>query len=473
MKLRFFGSTPADHPRVIQVLVVLFLFGFARYLAAPGDDLAASYIGCRVLAAGDPDDLYSYDPETFSEIDADDTAWHRQADASGFIGYLHPYVQTPLWAWSLRPLCTTLRFPAFNILFEALCLLSFVGIAYLVARFWAPSLLNPIALAVILLLFSRSEPFRYAMVLMQTHVLYLFLTVASLLLAERRRPLAAGALLALAAAVKITPGVLVLYWLLTRRYRAAASMVVCSAALLLAAVLITGSGLFSTYLADLQRISHVLLVSANNQSFAAWSMGRFFPPDEVDELVSHVLPNSIRLGGNLLLVASILIGGLIDRSAANASSVAPRSSRTRTHPPSTGAPGHPPVQPPLGAMFALVGLTVFSPIAWTHYYIVLLPPVMLLLHQFHTRSLRTGRRSEVWLLVLTLTVCLFNFRPFAGNVVDAETGLLGLLRIHFYSGVLCLVTLALAAWKGRRLPATLTAAPTHQHSHPEAVTQST
>lgn len=451
MKLRFFGSVPRDRTKVLAVLALLFVAALARYCTAPGDDLAASYMGCRLIAAHDTANLYSYDPSTFSDIDPDDDAWHAQAKQTGFEGFLHPYVQTPLWAWSLQPLCTHLRFVPFRIVFTILSLLSILAILWLVARFWTPSLLNPLALALLFLIFSRTEPFRYAMVLMQTHVLYLFLTIASLLLAERRRALPeslAGILLALAAAVKITPGFLIIYWLLTRRYRAALSATLASAVLLGAAILITGPAVFSTYITNLHRVAGTLLVSENNQSFAAWLMGRYHPADELDELISYVLPPALRIGSNLLVLASIVAGGLIDRrSTAN---VPPTAATTSA--------------PPLGAMFAIVGITLFTPIAWTHYYIILLPPVMMLLDQFHTGSQRnlfpghgglavpSGRRPY-WILAFILLITLLNIRPLAPDVVNNSFSPLSPVRSTFYSGVLCLIALALAAWQRRGLTA--------------------
>ncbi len=465
MKLRFFGSIWGDRPKVLAVLTVLFVLALARYSNAPGDDLASSYFGCRLVATHDIAHLYSYDPATFSEIDSDDDVWHAQAKQTGFEGYLHPYVQTPLWAWSLQPLCTHLRFVPFRILFTVLSLLSSFGITWLVARFWTPSLLTPLAMAVLLLVFYRSEPFRYHMVLMQTHVIYFALTILSLLLAERRRPWTAGILLALAAAVKITPGFLILYWLLTRRYRAALSAILASAVLLGAAVLVTGPGLFATYLTNLHRVSTVLLVSENNQSFAAWLMGRYHPDDQLDELISYVLPPALRIGSNLLVLASVLVGGLIDRRSA---AVAPSPlNHTST--------------PPLGAMFAVIGVTCFTPIAWTHYYIVLLPPLMMLLHQFHTASqqiaapglARTGHfRRPWWIIVIVIVIVLLNLRPIAPDVVKVWFGPLSLVRSTFYSGLLCLVALAVAAWQRRGIAVlNPTAAEAKQGKHqPEFLT---
>lgn len=468
MQHRSFSSRPGRPLGFLAVLAAFLLVGLVPSPAKTGDDLAASYLGCRLIVAHDTASLYSYDPETFSEIDSDDDAWHAQAKQTGFTGYLHPYVQTPLWAWSLQPLCTHLSFAPFRFVFTVLNLLSFFGIAWLVARFWAPSLFNPLALALLLLVLSCSEPFRYAMVLTQTHVLYFALTIASLLLAERRQPLPesfAGILLALAAAVKITPGFLIIYWLLTRRYRAALSATLASIVLLGAAVLFTGPTLFSSYLTNLHRVSSVLLVSENNQSFASWLMGRYHPADQLDELITYVLPPALRLGSNLLVFASIVLGGLLDRrSAASASDNTPA--------------------PPFGAMFAIVGATLFTPIAWTHYYIVLLPPIMLLLDQFHTasspnlsaaghadRARPVLLRRRYWLLAFVTAVALLNLRPIAPNIMTVSFGPLSLVRSTFYSGVLCLIGLALAAWQRRGFAApTATPAGTAHLQHAATLT---
>ena len=91
-------------------------------------------------------------------------------------------------------------------------MLCFAGSIWLIAWYWTPSLLNPVGMAVVLAVLWFSVPFQYAMTLMQTHVLFFAMTLGALILAEKRRPGWAGLLLAWAAAVKLTPGVIVVYW---------------------------------------------------------------------------------------------------------------------------------------------------------------------------------------------------------------------------------------------------------------------
>lgn len=412
-------SSSRTRPWLILLVLGLFVAaGLLHFRSATGDDLSSSYIGCRLLASGQPDHLYSYDPSHFSEI-GPDPAWHAAARQGQFTGFLHPYVQTPLWALLLAPLCTHTSFPAFNHLFAVLTLLSFAAAVWLVARFWTPHLLHPLPLAAVLLLLWFSVPFQYAMTLMQTHIFFVLLTLASLLLAERRRPLLAGLLLAIAAAIKLTPGVLVLYWLLSRRWKAAASMAVCSVLLFAITRAAVGPHLVATYLDDLHRVAGTLLVAQNNQSLAAWVMGRSFPADEIFDTQAYPLPNALRLLSTLLVLACALAGGLLDRFT----------------PPSPVAP--------TGALFALVGATIFTPIAWTHYSILLLAPLMLLADR--ARHLRSLVLAACVLVIVALTL-----PPLASDVIHGDLGRFALVRSEFYAGLLCLGALALSAYLQRK-----------------------
>lgn len=426
--------SPRTNTWLILILLALFVgLGYTRFTSDNGDDLAASYIGCRLIASDDSAHLYAHDPQDFSDV-GDDDEWQGAADESHFESLLHPYVQTPLWAWSLQPLCTRLYFPAFNHLFTVLALISFAALIWLVARAWAPRLLHPAALIFLAPVFWFSTPFKYSMVLTQTHIFFVLLTVAAIVLAQRGRALTAGTLLALAAAVKLTPAIFLVYWLLTRRYRAAASFVVVSALLLVAARLTAGPALFAEYLATLHRVSNTLLLSLNNQSLAAWWMGHFYPASDVTNLNILPLPASLRLVCTLLMLLSVLAAGLWDRR----SSVIHRDSAAM---PPSGTPL--PIHPPLGALFLLVAATLLTPIAWTHYSIVLLPPLMVLL-DFALR-----RRSIVIALAIALILAL-NLPPLASNVTAYNVGPHAILRSQFFAGILCLITLAAVALTRRR-----------------------
>ncbi len=401
----------------LAVLALFVLSAFIHYRDVDGDDLSSSYVGCRLMRTGNAAHLYSYDPIDFAAVGKDD-AWQAQADFGGYDSFLHPYVQTPLWAYSLQPLCAS-SFETFKRRFTFASLLAFAACFWLIARFWAPVFLSPFTMAVAVLCLWLSQPFQYAMALMQTHVLFLLPVLAGLILAERRRPGWAGFLLALAAAVKITPAALVLYWALTRRWKAAASTIAWSLALV-AITLLTTRAEVLPYLADLHRISRVMLTAFNNQSLAAWWMGRFYPA-EITTFKILPLPAALRIGSTALMVALTLAGGLLDRR------------RQAAHP----------NLPPIGAMIALIGATLSAPIAWTHYFIILIAPLMILWSE--------GRkRRQTWLLAAVVLVLALNCRPLATNMGEGGDTRLTLIRSEFYAGTLALALLAALPWLGAK-----------------------
>ncbi len=420
MSFQILQSRPDRWLLSALVLTVFVVAGCVAFRNAPGEDLASSYVGCRMMVTGQASHLYSFDPVSFDEIGDDDT-WQNVADAGGYTGALHPYVQTPLWAYTLQPLCRTVAWNGFLRVFTVLTMLCLAGCVWLTAKYWAPSFYNPVALIVVLAFWTPSQPFQYAAFLMQTHVLLIFLTVAGLLLAEQERWLLAGLLVACAAAVKITPAFFVLYWLLTKRWKAAAAMLAWSAVLWLVTVFAVGHQLTNTYLADLQRISQVLIIPMNNQSFAAWLLAHRYPADAVFDVQEFRMPPAVRLASTGLVVLFTLWGGWIDRLRAEKE---------------YGAA-------PIGAMMALVAATVFAPIAWTHYSVILVMPVMLLLHEnVHLRS--------NWIWVIVASIIVLNFRPISTDINHFLYGPSAIIRAQFYAWILTLVALALAAYLARR-----------------------
>ncbi len=418
--------------RLLLVLLLFVLAGCVRFRDEGGEDLSSSYVGCRLVATGSTGVLYAHDADNFADVGDLTGTWERLGKQGGFHGYLHPYVQTPMWAYMLQPLCDHTSFRTFERIFLLLTMLALAGSVWLIARYWTPWLFGPVAIALVLLGLWYSQPFRYAMFLMQTHALFFFLTVAALILAEREWPISAGFLLACAAAVKVTPGIVLVYWLVTRRWRAAGSLVVWSVVLMGLTYLAVGPHLVAEYLADLHRVSRVLLVAQNNQSFAAWWMARFYSPDEVFDITILPLPAAMRIGSMLLTVAFTAFGGYLDWSR-----------ERRGVPDGFGAP-------PIGATMALVAMTIFAPIAWTHYSIILVAPVMVLVQE--TRELRNW-----WLAALVAVAVVLNYPPLATDVLHMDIGDYSVIRGQFFAGVLCLVGLGAVGWMTRLRTANATA----------------
>lgn len=419
----FHRQTSARNQASILLVIALFVFAGVHTWSGntdTGDDLSSSFIGCRIVASGEAlHHLYSHDPTDFTSI-GPDQLWPDIADEGNFTGMLHPYVQTPLWAFLLRPLCTRLGFLAFQKVFAVLMLGSLALTVWLIARFWTPSLFHPLPVALTLLLVWFSQPFRYSMFLMQTHALFLCMCIAGLLLAERRRPLLSGFLLAFAASVKLTPCLILLYWLVTRRWRAAASMAGWFVVLTAATIAATGLPLFRLYLSEIGRLGHLLLVAQNNQSFAAWWMAHFYPAAEAAKVTILPLPAGVRIVSSATMLALTLAGAWLDRR-------------------------HPASRVPLGALIALVAATLFAPIAWTHYFILLIAPLMLFAQQLLDRR-------TLWLAPFLLGALALSYPPLASDIIDWEIGRFSIVRNQFFAGMLCLIGLALLALERHRSP---------------------
>jgi alpha-1,2-mannosyltransferase len=162
-------------------------------------------------------------------------AYARPDRVQGSLGFTYP----PFAALLLRPL-GLLPFDAAAAVFTAISV-----VALGVATYW---LLAPVAdrhgwprwyaLTIALILASWLEPIRETITFGQINAVLAVLVVGDLLVAVPRKWRLAGAGIGLAAAIKLTPAIFIVYLLLTRRWRAAitATATAAAATLLAAAV---------------------------------------------------------------------------------------------------------------------------------------------------------------------------------------------------------------------------------------------
>ena len=377
----------------------------------PGDDLSSSYIACRLLAEGQESHLYSYDPEYFHIIE--DPVWVETARRTAFNGFLHPYVQTPLWAYVLIPLCTAMDFQTFNLIFLVVNFASIAGTVWLVAYQWATSFLSrPVWLAGFLGAFSLITPTYYMAFLNQTHPLFLFGTILAVFLAARKQDMLSGFVLAIAASIKLTPAIIAIHWLISGRRKSALSFLIWSAILGLFTFLIFGEKLILEYLSNLNRISNVLLVAYNNQSLAAWLYGSSYKLSEILNWRIYPLPTVSK-------IISLCLTGLV---------VVYFMAVYRNRSESTD------YLEIISVSSLLIASMIFTPIAWNHYYIILAVPLLIMIeHGVETR--------KIWLLVVSGIIIALNVWPIAPHPLIYPLNPFTVIRSHFYSGVICLCTL--------------------------------
>lgn len=351
----------------VAILTVFVLLTTLTYRNMPGDDLASGYIGCRVVMEGNKEALFAHS-HTGTKHAIIDPSWGQAGARAGFHSYLNPYVQTPLWAYGLLPLCSQIDYPTFAALFVLIAAASVAGMAFLASRYLAGGA-SPLVLAAVLAWLWYSLPFKYAMLLIQTHAILMVATLGALILADRKLDISAGFLLAFAAAIKVPPALLVLYWLATRRWRALGWFAAFSAAFAVAAWALAGTEVMRAYLAELRYMSNALIVAYNNHSLPAALMVSEHR-DSIGNWNIYPLPQAVKIGCAIMAAFMISTAGVLrQRGASEGATVS----------------------------IALLSMMMFAPIAWSHYYIVLLVPLVWML----------GKRSLIAPAILVALIGLY------------------------------------------------------------------
>ncbi len=400
---------------LIALILALFSAAVVTLDSSSGTDLSGEYLGCRLIQNGQTSHLYAYDPTSFNSIS--DPAWKAMAQTAGVpkSTLLTPFMKTPLWPYLLRPLCGRANFPTFNLIFRIILSVCLAALIWITGYFWAPRFFKPLWVMLFAAAWLRADPLREAVQLTQTHIIFLLLTFLALLWARSGRPVRAGISLAAAAAAKITPGAIIFYWLMMKQKKAALSFVVCSIALVALTVLAVGRITTTDYIHSMSRVSNILVLSEGNQSLAAWWMANFFLKKEALSFRALPLPAALKVICLGLVIASTIVGGFCDRRLAKRS----------------------PGIPPYGAVFALLGATVFTPIAWAHYYVILIVPLILLLDEYLLR------RSYAVLLLLGAIFVLANVRLLVRHAGYMHLPAPNIVWGPFYAGVLAMAAMLL------------------------------
>jgi alpha-1,2-mannosyltransferase len=352
-------------PSIARVLLTVSLvasagaFAYAtlwRTFNAPDfdvNDFKAYYAGALALDEGRADLLYP-DPATLNLGLLPDQPWVRFAVERG-VPHPSAYIYPPLLAVALRPLAL-LPYHRANQIWFLLNASLFAASLVLLAG-WRASGLRFEAAAGILLLAINFHPTYRSFACGQVGLVMLLLTAGALWALERDRDLLAGSAVALAAAIKLTPAILIVYFLAVRRYRAAAAAVL--AGLVLLGLSVAGAGWENHVIFVRDQLP---VLSRGAATFANQSLTGFLARIGTGATMNAFefldgpswLNVAGRAGGTAILVLSLWL--------------ARRISATREG----GARG-----------FGLVVMAslLASPITWEHHYVLALVPLAVLLTQ--------------------------------------------------------------------------------------------
>ncbi|WP_165905223.1 glycosyltransferase family 87 protein [Rhodovulum euryhalinum] len=362
-----------------------------------GEDLAALYMAGHMIRIGKPELVYLVSAENF--VNSVPEAWLPEMARLGVGGLTaFPYIYPPLWAVLVAPLTGWLGPRGFNDLFavaQVSLMVLGVWLAWRLAGraaripFWAWAGFSG------LLLQTGFVP-AFALELMQPQIAVTILCILSVERLAHGRNVAAGVALAVAAAIKLTPAVLVVIFLLERRWHALAAFLLSAAALLAVGLAVAGGDLHAAFLENTSRIRGVMVLTCPNFSisstlYALWyQLGLVAPlSGEIKNTVIHGPPVSITLLSKVLLAAVLLVAWHAGRRLSEAWRLP----------------------------YMLFQLTLFAglfgPFSWGHYFLVqvLLAPVLLALAG---RAVRFGAGFAVVLGGSVLTVVRMNMWPDPG-----------------------------------------------------------
>lgn len=351
-------------------------------------DLSAVYIAGWFWNHGQPDLIYAF-PDGFFGGQAD--SWDAVTSAiAGPDFFAFPYVYPPLWAVLAAPLTETLGIRGFSnamLLVQVPMLAASVLLAGRLARPAGMPMVVWVAIGVILLLVSVQT--HLALLQNQPTITVTFLILLAFVCLEEERPVAAGAALALAAAIKLTPAAFALIFLLDRQYRALAAFIVIGGALGLLSLALAGIDLHLTFLATTQAIRGQALVNAVNVSLlpALMTLGSLLglrPPFDTGNTFAVLAPVPGWLQAGISLTALVVLVGFL---------VALRR-----------CPG--PIRRVTGLFAISVILALFGPLGWLHYYLL---PLLLMPGLF---GLMTRRAATL----CAIAVAIVSLRPLFAHI---------------------------------------------------------
>jgi len=240
-----------------------------RFWGMWGDDLSALYFAARFAADGAWDVVYASPPHIIGY--GVTPAWDAEAAALGYPGEdLNRYVYPPLWAALFAPVAMQVDPQAFYNAFLLLHAGALVAAALACRRMIPSDAFSPllwVAITVALLETSLATMFTFA--LGQPQALVVALCLVALERAQAGRQGTAGALLALAAAIKVAPGLLVLAFVVCGMWGAVRAFALVGAALLALSVALSGVEAHLVFLDALAELERVVLLLAINPSASA------------------------------------------------------------------------------------------------------------------------------------------------------------------------------------------------------------
>ncbi|MEJ2035242.1 MAG: glycosyltransferase family 87 protein, partial [Maritimibacter sp.] len=248
--------------RIGWVLLILFAVLVYKYLHGNWSlDLTAIYFATHFFNSGQTDLIY-LPGHTLYLLPAP-PEYHALAAAEGFgDGNLTPYLYPPLWLAVLAPIearISAVEFFDGGLVVNIASLIGMIWLSWKLARQTRLGFAAWSGLSVGFLVMTT--PSILGLWLNQPQIFISFLTLLAFYLLAEQRDIGAGAVLALAAAIKLSPALFVLIFVMERRWRALASFLVVGGGLALASIALMGWPMHQAFLTKLADISGHIYIS--------------------------------------------------------------------------------------------------------------------------------------------------------------------------------------------------------------------
>jgi len=276
----------------VAALAVLFFaaaLAFDQTLGSRSADLMASWIAGHFLHAGLLDHVYPGYTEAFTPYPH--PAWPAFLEDTAYRGPVFPFIYPPIWAWAMGHIGTFEGFKSFTSLFLVVNISMLAATLWMAMRIYGPGMPPVAYMALGVLLLGGTPVGVLAVVEGQPQIFVSFLLVLAIERSRSGHQAAAGAALALAAALKLYPAIFALIWLATGERRALGSFAIVGAGLAGLSVMLTGWQLHRAFLSDLSVISDTVLVTSVSTNIQASVAQLFF-------------------AGDLVMVPAVEVGGL-------------------------------------------------------------------------------------------------------------------------------------------------------------------
>jgi hypothetical protein len=403
---------------------VQFLFKVAEYNTSfRYGDFTSYYVASAAVLEGSREHLYApHTPDRILAKAESPSVWRSLADERG-VEDANYYLYPPFFAVAAVPLAW-LPYDRAHDLWYVVNLACLAGSLLVFIR-CNRRRLTSVEMGGAVILTALLWPALFTFGAGQANYIVLLLVVAGLAAAERSRDGAAGLALAGATAIKLTPGLLLLWFLWKGRYRLVAWGAAGVAVLSLSGVPVVGWAPYRTYITEMVPLLSSGCAHWVNQSAAAF-LSRLGGADMFD----WSLTSGQEWVPPFMRILSLLLVGLLAWLT--------RSSRGEG-------------EVPLGFALVLVTTLFISPISWIHHTVLTLPALFILIRQL----IATGRLDwlKVFLLAGGYTLVAVYFKPpgffqprlmtplasyhLAGNFliwIMIATELLHLQRTHRHEG---------------------------------------